>query len=167
MMIYILPELFILLMSLAILMIGVFSKHGAPRLSLYLTQITLFIALLMTSYFLNTPVIHAFYSLFILDQIAVVLKIFILTAMIFTFWYSHSYNKTNAIPANEFYVLGLLSTVGMMILVSSSNLMTLFLGLELMSLPIYAMVALQREKMRCVEAAMKYFIMGSIASGLL
>jgi len=60
-----------------------------------------------------------------------------------------------------------LATVGMMVLVSAANLITLFLSMELMSLPIYAMVALMRSKMRCVEAAMKYFIIGSVASGML
>ena len=164
------PEIFLLIMACAILMIGVFSKKGAATASFWLSIISLFITALLVAYvyfLLNTPSTIAFHNMFVLDKLAVVLKIFILIAMIFTFWYSHLYNKNNSIPANEFYVLGLLSTLGMMILVSGANFVTLFLGLELMSLPIYAMVALMRSKERCIEAAMKYFIIGAVASGML
>src|SRR3990167_7785191 len=85
-----------------------------------------------------------FSGMFILDPLSVALNSFILIAMFFTFWYSHTYNENNAIPANEFYVLGLLATLGMMIMISSADFVSLFLGLELMSLPVYAMVALIR-----------------------
>ncbi|MDP1574612.1 MAG: NADH-quinone oxidoreductase subunit NuoN [Coxiellaceae bacterium] len=162
----ILPELFILLMSCAILLIGVFSSNGAPRISFYCAQITLLIALLLLTQ--QTPsTTHFFYGLFANDKLALALKALMLTAMIFTIGYSHRYNTINGIPGNEFYVLALLSTIGMMVLVSGENLLMLFLGLELMSLPIYAMVALQRAKARAIEAAIKYFIMGSAASGIL
>jgi NADH-quinone oxidoreductase subunit N len=166
----ILPELFILLMSCAILMTGVFSKHGAPRASFYLTQLTLILALLLTGHVfaaLSPSSFYAFDRLLVVDKLSFTLHLFILMAMFFTFWYSRAYNEDHHIPANEFYVLGLLATIGMMILVSSQNFLTLFLGLELMSLPVYAMVALMREKSRCVEAAMKYFVIGSVASGML
>ena len=68
---------------------------------------------------------------------------------------------------SEYYVLGMLATNGAMIMVSAYSLLTLFMGLELMSLPIYALVAIQRKKYICVEAAMKYFVVGIMASGLL
>lgn len=67
----------------------------------------------------------------------------------------------------EYYVLGLFSILGMMVLVSADHLLSLFLGLELFSLPVYAMVALHRDVKACSEAAMKYFVMGAIASGIL
>lgn len=164
------PELFILLMSCLILMLGVFSKNGAPRASYYLSQITLLLSAIAVSHIFYLGAdnsIDAFHQMFILDKLAVILKIFILIVMIFTFWYSRLYNEKNAIPVNEFFVLGLLATLGMMVLVSAANFVTLFLGMELMSLPVYAMVALMREKSRCIEAAMKYFIIGSVASGML
>lgn len=165
-----LPELFILLMSLIILMVGVFSKNGAPRFSFYCSQFTLLIAALLIMrihLLLRHTAVIVYHQMFIIDSLAILLKLFVLIGMLLTFSYSDTYNKNNAIPANEFYVLGLLSTIGMMILVSSMNFLTLFLGLELMSLPIYAMVALMRGKERCIEAAMKYFIIGSVASGML
>lgn len=160
------PELFVLVLSCLILMIGVFSKNGAPRLSFYAAQFTLLIALLLLTQ-QTASTTHYFYGLFANDQLALALKALILAAMVFTLGYSHHYNAVNRIPANEFYVLALLSTLGMMILVSGENLLMLFLGLELMSLPIYAMVALQRSKARAIEAAIKYFIIGAAASGVL
>ena len=166
----ILPEIFLLAMSCIILMIGVFSKNGVPRLSFFLTQLTLvltgILALFMTGG-LQKWATYLFHHMIVIDSLSFVLKIFILIGMLFTFWYSHLYNKNNGIPANEFYVLGLLSTLGMMVLVSAANFVTLFLGLELMSLPIYAMVALMRSRERCIEAAIKYFIIGAVASGML
>src|SRR3990167_3730863 len=104
------PEMFLLIMSCAILMIGVFSKNGAPSASFWLSTLSLFITTLLVAcvyFLLNIPSVIAFHNMFILDKLAVVLKIFILIAMIFTFWYSHLYNENNLIPANEFYVLGL------------------------------------------------------------
>lgn len=163
------PEIFLLVMSCLILLKGVFSADGAPRASFYLSQITLLItAFLIWHVFVLTGSVttFAFSNMFVLDKLAVMLTIFILIAMMFTFGYSYAYNKNAGIPANEFYVLGLLATLGMMVLVSSANFVTLFLGLELMSLPVYAMVALMRSKSRCIEAAMKYFIIGAVASGM-
>lgn len=163
------PEIFLLVMSCLILLFGVFSKLNVTKISFYLAQITLIITAFLTwrVFSLNAyAVTYGFSHLFELDKLAVTLKIFIAISMVFTFWYSHLYNENNAIPANEFYVLGLLATLGMMILVSAANFMILFLGMELMSLPIYAMVALMRGKSRCIEAAVKYFVIGAIASGM-
>ena len=77
------------------------------------------------------------------------------------------YNTDHDIPEHEFYVLALISTLGMCVLITAQSLLTLYLGVELLSLPLYAMVALQRSKPRRLEAAMKYFVMGALASGFL
>jgi len=164
------PEIFVLAMSCFILMLGVLLKKNISAISYCLAQTTLICSALLSFkcfsilHFIN---IYSFSHTFILDKLAVSLKIFIDIAMIFTFWYARLYNDENKIPENEFYVLGLLATLGMMILVSAANFIILFLGMELMSLPIYAMVALMRGKQRCIEAAMKYFIIGSVATAML
>lgn len=160
------PEIFILMMACVVLLVGVFSKKGAPRFSFCLTQLSLVGALFLLFHQTPSPV-HQFYGLFVNDNLALSMKMLLMLAMIFTLGYSHRYNAINAMPASEFYVLSLLSTLGMMVLVSGENLLMLFLGLELMSLPIYAMVAFQRGKARAIEAAMKYFIIGATASGVL
>lgn len=165
----ILPEVFILLMACTILMIGVFLPKR-QHLPYYLTQLTLIIAMGLSFYIfylLGANPIQLFNDCFILDKLALVLKLFIYAASFMVFLYSRYYNEERNIPACEYYVLGLLSILGMMVLVSSHNLIVLFLGLELFSLPVYAMVALQRGKARCIEAAIKYFVIGSLASGML
>lgn len=165
-----LPELFVTVMTCVILLVGLYTKKESV-ISYYLTQITLVFAAIITAYLymkINaTSVVFAFNNLFVVDRLAFILKEFIYISIFLAFMYSRYYNDDNYIPSNEFYVLGLLSMLGMMVLVSGHNFLTLYLGLELLSLPIYAMVALVRAKQRCVEAAMKYFVIGALASGLL
>jgi len=164
------PEIFVAIMACVTLLVGLFAEKW-KNISYYLAQITLVIAAWLTWHvFSNYDVsvtAYTFHDSFILDKLAVVLKIFIYLSVFLTFLYSRQYNEERRIPSNEFYVLGLLSVLGMMVLVSSHNLLTAFLGLELLSLPIYAMVALQRGKARCIEAAMKYFVIGAMATGML
>lgn len=165
------PEIFVLLMACVTLMAGLFFEKRLKNISYYLVQSTLILVGWLTWHVFALHGFHmkifAFNSTFVLDKLAVVLKLFIYLSAFLTFLYSRQYNEDRFIPANEFYVLGLLSVLGMMVLVSAHNLLTIFLGLELLSLPIYAMVALQRGKARCIEAAMKYFVIGSIATGIL
>ena len=167
----VIPEIFVLVMVCVTLMVGLFCEKRFKNISYYLVQITLIVAAYLTWHVFSQYDFHSkaltFHNTFVLDKLAVVLKLFVYLSAFMTFWYSRQYNNDRHIPSNEFYVLGLLSVLGMMALVSAHNLLTIFLGLELLSLPIYAMVALQRGKARCVEAAMKYFIVGAIATGML
>ncbi|WP_267256947.1 NADH-quinone oxidoreductase subunit NuoN [Coxiella endosymbiont of Ornithodoros maritimus] len=164
------PEMFVLFMALVILLTGVFIKkcHQIPY---YLAQITLIVVAGLTWYMFTYPdfpgTSFTFHHMFVLDRFSVYLKLFIYLSVFFVFIYAREYNDERKIPYTEFYVLGLLSMLGMMALVSSSNLLTVFLGLELLSLPTYAMVALYRNNTRSVEAGMKYFVIGAIASGML
>ena len=168
--IFSLPEIFVLVMVCVTLMAGLFFEKNRA-LPYFLVQLTLVIASILTWYsFMHlgaTSSVLIFHRSFVLDKLAVILKIFIYITVFMTLLYSRHYNDDRRIPANEFYVLALISTLGMMVLVSAHNFLTLFLGLELLSLPIYAMVALQRGKSRCIEAAMKYFVIGALASGML
>lgn len=164
-----LPEIWVAFMACVILMLGVFVKNNR-LMTFLLSLLTVLVAAVLSGYtfhLLNGAPLYAFSNTFVLDKFSIGLKIFIDIAMFFTFWYSYGYNEQNRMPESEFYVLGLLSTFGMLVLVSSANFITLFLGVELMSLPIYAMVALMRSKLRCIEASMKYFITGAVASGML
>ena len=83
------------------------------------------------------------------------------------FLYSRDYIKARDINKGEYYVLGLFGMLGMMIMVSAHSLLTIYLGLELLSLSLYALVAFQRDNSVAAEAAMKYFVLGAIASGML
>ncbi len=165
----VLPEIFLAVMVAVTLLTGVFLPNRR-LLPYFLVQISLVIGACLTWYsyyaFGKTPT-FAFSHSYILDSFAVVLKLFVYLISFVTFIYARRYNEDRHIISNEFHVLGLLATLGMLVLISAYNLLTLYLGLELLSLPLYALVAIQRAKMRCVEAAMKYFVVGGLASGML
>lgn len=164
------PEIFILAMACVLLLVGLFADRR-QRLTFYLAQLSLVVAFVLTWFsYLHldfSVAAYTFHDSFVLDRMAVILKSFIYLSTFLVFLYAHYYNEDHHLPNHEFYVLSLLSMLGMMILVSSHNLLTLYLGVELLSLPIYAMVALRRNKTACVEAAMKYFIIGAVASAML
>lgn len=165
----VLPEIFLAVMVAVILLIGVFAKNY-QQLPYYLVQATLIVGAGLTLYCyysLDKTTGFTFYHSYIFDQFALVLKLFVYGVSLVVFIYSRQYNQDRHIMSNEFHVLGLLAIIGMLVLISAYNLLTLYLGLELLSLPLYALVAIQRAKMRCVEAAMKYFVVGGLASGML
>ena len=164
------PELFLTVITAIVLLSGVFAPTRR-QLGYYLSQFGLIIAAALTiyTYFTlgaSTPV-FAFYHSYVVDHFSVVLKLFVYIISIVALLYARNYNQERHILNNEFHVLALLSIIGMIALISAYNLLTLYLSLELLSLPLYALVALQRAKMRCIEAAMKYFVVGGLASGLL
>ncbi len=104
---------------------------------------------------------------FIADGLARVLKLFTLLIVAVVFVYSHAYLKDRSLLKGEYYLLGLFATLGMFVMISAHSMLTLYLGLELMSLALYAMTAFDRESPVAAEAAMKYFVLGAIASGVL
>ena len=106
-------------------------------------------------------------GLFELDRMAQVLKVAMLLTVAVVFVYSTDYLRRRAILKGEYYVLGLFATLGGLVLISAGSLITLYLGLELMSLCLYAMVAFDRESGIAAESAIKYFVLGSMASGTL
>lgn len=166
----VLPELFVLVMACTILLAALFLPKNSKWIY-HLTQLTLVVALFLVMYLYKQTgsggTTFAFGGQYIFDVMAFVLKCFICISVFFTFVYSRVYNRNRSIQKAEYYVLGLLSTLGMLILVSSHSLLTLYLGLELFSLPTFAMVAMYRGSMPASEAAMKYFVISALASGLL
>jgi len=159
------PELFVLGMTCLALVIALFvPKEGI----IYFTvQSTLVGAAILTLFQFGHAGSETFSGNFISDPLSSFLKLFIYLTSFFAFLYAKDHIKKQKIPFAEFYILGLFSILGMMVLVSSNNFLTLYLGLELLSLPLYAMVALQRKSRGATEAAIKYFVMGAIASGML
>ncbi len=169
-MIPLIPEIALTLMTCLILLAGVFSQK--VRLTFYLSQAALLITALSLLVLLRNPALWQateplFNGSFVLDLLAIVLKLFILLVIFFVFLYVERYNRWRQVASHEFFVLALLSTIGMMVLVSGHSLLTIFLGVELLSLPTYAMAAMRRDQPLCVEAAMKYFIIGALATGML
>ena len=102
---------------------------------------------------------------FVTDPLAQLLKLFTCGVVAVTFLYSRDYMLERALFKGEYYVLGLFATLGIFVMISANSMLTLYLGLELMSLSLYTMVAFNRESPIAAEAAMKYFVLGAIATG--
>lgn len=161
----VMPELFILGMTCVILLLGLYLPK--QRLTYWLSQLTLLVATILSIQLFSAPTILAFNEMFILDKAATLCKIFIYIMSAFAFLYARQYNHERVIAENEYYILGLFAVLGMMIMVSANNLLIIFLGIELLSLSLYAMAAMWRTSGQASEAAMKYFVMGALASGML
>lgn len=162
-----LPEIFILSMTCIILVVDLFLSKTSRGATYMLSQATLVIAVLITiATFVGSPIL-TFSDTFVRDGIGDVLKIAIYIATFVVFLYAKDYLKDRGLFKGEFYVLGLFAVLGMMILISAHNLLTIYLGLELLSLSLYALVAMHRDSAQASEAAMKYFVLGAIASGML
>ncbi len=161
------PEIFLLVMACVVLVVDVFIEESRRNLTYSLSQLSLLVTAALITLGEADQRALAFNDMFVQDQLADTLKLFILAITFVIFVYSRDYLRDRDIFKGEFYVLGLFGVLGMMIMVSSSNLLMLYLGLELMSLCLYAMVAFDRENGNASEAAMKYFVLGAIASGML
>ncbi len=161
------PEIWVLTMGLIATLVGLFIGTKRPSVTYFLVQVTLVISLIISALQLGLPETFSFHGLYVLDDLSNWLKIFIDITAFGSFYYAQNYIRERNMPEGEYYLLGLLSVLGMMILCSASSLLTIYLGLETLSFPIYAMMALRRDKENALEAAIKYFVMGAIASGML
>jgi NADH-quinone oxidoreductase subunit N len=161
------PELFLAAAACLILLIDLFAGPLRRWLTPMLTLITLFACAILTyATFGDTPVV-TFSNTFIDDPAGDFLKLVLYLAVITVIIYSRGYLVARNLDKGEFYLLILFATLGMMVMISAFSLLTMYLGLELMSLSLYALVALDRDSVRATEAAMKYFVLGALASGLL
>lgn len=162
-----LPEMAVLLGTCMVLMLDVFVKQKDHMLTFWLTEIVVIVAAVLTAIQFHHSTVISFHGNFIRDDFGSISKLFVYLIMFAAFYFSSNYIAERKIHQGEYYALGLFSMLGMMILISGHSLITIYLGLELLSLPQYAMIAMQRDSNSAPEAAMKYFVMGAIASGIL
>ena len=160
-------EIFLLTMTCAILIADLLIRQNGRLVTYVLVQLTLLGCALITVGTHEHGVAYAFNNMFVDDLMADVLKLMVYLAVSMMLVYSRQYLTVRGLFSGEFMVLTLFATLGMMVMISASHFLTLYLGLELLSLSLYAMVALQRDSAVATEAAMKYFILGALASGLL
>jgi len=162
-----LPEIFVFSMACAILVIDLFLSERLRAVSYWLTQATLVGAAVLTLKLAAVAPMFTFSGMFVADSLADLLKLGTYAITFFVFAYSRDYLRDRGMYRGEYFVLGLFGVVGVMVMASASHFLTLYLGLELMSLSLYAMIAFQRNSGTATEAAMKYFVLGAIASGML
>ncbi len=161
------PEIFVLAMVSLILVIDAAVDDSKRYLAYVLSLATLAGAALLTVRGFSTLPVLTLHGLFVDDPLSDVLKLFLYLTVAVVLVYSRDYLRQRGLYKGEFFVLALFALLGMMVMVSASHFLTLYLGLELLSLSLYAMVALQRDSGVATEAAMKYFVLGALASGML
>lgn len=166
------PEIFLLFATCMILFVDMFLSDAKRCVTYVLVIITLLVATILSvidSYFGVTT--YTFSNMFVSDPMSSLLKVFSCVAVMMTLIYSREYatqrGMINGSLGGEFYVLALFTLLGQMVMISGNNFLIIYLGLELMSLSLYALIALQRGRPVATEAAMKYFILGALASGFL
>ncbi len=164
-----LPEVFLFFAVCVVVLADVFFSKTRPAITYYLVQFTLFIAILISlPQFGEYKVpLTTFGETYIVDKLAVLTKILVYIFSMLAFAYASDYIESRKMAASDYYLLGLLAVLGMSVMSSGNSFLTIFLGLELLSLPLYAMAAMNKDSEKGAEAAMKYFVLGALASGLL
>jgi NADH-quinone oxidoreductase subunit N len=165
-------EIFLVVASCAILLIDMFLKEGKRNITYVLSLLTVVGCAAITWGDFNAgTTTYTFYNMFVSDPMANLLKLFTYLAVGITLVYSRQYSGDRGMMSGnmggELYVLALFTMLGQMVMISGNNMLPIYLGLELMSLSLYALVAMRRDHATSTEAAMKYFILGSLASGFL
>ncbi len=161
-------EIFLLVMICVVMLVDLFLSDARRGVTYVLAQATLVVlAVLTICYVAPLGKVFTLNDQFVTDSLSVLLKCFMYLMVFLLFVYGRGYVAQRQIMRGEFHVLVLVALLGGMVLTSAASLLTLYLGLELMSLPIYALVAIRRDATHGSEAAMKYFVMGAIASGFL
>ncbi len=163
----VLPEIAILVSACVVLIADLFVPPSKRHVSFWLTQIALLVTIWIVVATAQLTPVHAFSGMVVDDMLSDVLRLFALVAVSLMLFYSRAYLVARGLFRGEMFVLTLFSLLGMMVMMAAANFITLYLGLELMSLSLYALVALQRDSSAPSEAAMKYFVLGALASGML
>ncbi|HWX86137.1 MAG TPA: NADH-quinone oxidoreductase subunit NuoN [Xanthobacteraceae bacterium] len=161
-----LPEIVLGLGAMALLMLGVYGGERTAR-AVDGLSIALLIAAGVILYLLPAGKLVGFNGSFVVDNFARFLKILALIGSAAAIAMSIDYAKQERQQRFEYAVLIVLSTLGMMMLISAADLIALYLGLELMSLPLYVVAASHRDSLRSTEAGLKYFVLGALSSGML
>ncbi len=159
------PELLITVGALALLMIGAFSGERANTLVIGLSVALLLAALALVVLFPQDG--HVFGRAFVSDPFSRFMKVLTLVGSVVTLVMSVGFAKAEKFDNFEFPILILLATLGMLLMISANDTLSLYLGLELQSLALYVVAAINRDNVRSTEAGLKYFVLGALSSGML
>ena len=161
------PEIFLLTALSAILMLDLFISDSKRFLTYAYSQLALLVTAALLVMGASGHALSTFGGMFIDDPMARTLKLVAIVAVSFVMAYSRTYNQSRGLFRGEFYVLLMFALLGIMVMISANHFLVLYLGLELLSLSMCSLIALQRDSARASEAAMKYFVLAALASGLL
>lgn len=162
-----LPEMILLLAGCLVLVVDAYWPGEKQLAAFRLTQLSLLLALAATLWSAAPDPQILFFGHYVRDAAGDIMKTSVLLISCFVFLYSRDFLRINGLHKSEFYVLALFAVLGINIIVSSATFLTLYLGLELLSLALYTLVALDRDSKLSAEAAMKFFVLGAMASGFL
>jgi NADH-quinone oxidoreductase subunit N len=162
----VLPELVLAVGAMALLMLGAYRGQGTTR-AVTLLSIALMVLVGVLVCWLPSGKLITFGGSFVVDDFARFLKILALVGSVATLVLSAEFLADESRGMFEYSILVLLSTLGMMVLISAADLITLYLGLELMSLALYVVAASNRDNAKSTEAGLKYFVLGALSSGML
>lgn len=161
------PEIVLMVLACLALLIDTFNNDKDKFLLYCFVQSSLIVVGFLVFYLFPDNATAAFNNNFISDPMSSLLKVSICAVVVVVFFYSYDYLKEHNLLKGEYFILGLFAVLGMQIMVSAYSLLTVYLGLELLSLSMYAMVAMHRDSRTASEAAIKYFVLGALASGML
>ncbi|MBE2258367.1 MAG: NADH-quinone oxidoreductase subunit NuoN [Rhodobacteraceae bacterium] len=161
-------EIFMLVMACLILIFDLFVKDRQRTVIFVATQLTLVGTAVVTFATSSGEIAYTFSNMYVGDLMGDLLKLLVYLTVIVVLFYSRGYIlEREQMARGEYYVLALFATLGMMVMISANHFLTVYIGLELLSLSLYALVAMNRDSVPATEAAMKYFVLGALASGLL
>jgi NADH-quinone oxidoreductase subunit N len=161
------PEIFVLTAACVILLVDLFLSDEQRMVTFVLSLLSLIGAAFITARYGVTERTVTFYGTYVADQMGTVLKLFTYGATGVSFLYSYEYLQRRGIFKGEYFVLALFAMLGVMVMISAANLLTIYMGVEILSLSLYGLVAFDRDNGIAAESAMKYFVLGAIASGML
>lgn len=162
-----LPEIFLVIMIILILLVDAFTHDNNKAINTGMAIVSLIGAFIIQLVVATPKVTTAFGGMFILDGMASGMKLLLYVCGVVIIMYSKQYIIDKKMLRGEFYAIFLFAILGMMVMISANNMLILYVGLELLSLSLYGLVALNRDSLKATEAAMKFFILGALASGLL
>jgi NADH-quinone oxidoreductase subunit N len=162
-----LPEFYLVTAACLLLLLDAFMKPAQRPLLHWISIIVLLVAIYLVIVGQPDQAVSAFGGMFVRDDVSEILKVFALGTTALVMVYARPYLIDRKLLSGEFYTLMIFAVIGIMLLVSAGNLVTVYLGLELLSLSSYALVALNRDARLPSEAAIKYFVLGALASGML
>ncbi|HWT97218.1 MAG TPA: NADH-quinone oxidoreductase subunit N, partial [Terriglobales bacterium] len=164
------PEIWIAAATLVLLIVGVFRGDQSTRLIGFASMVVLLVALFLT---VSAPLPEgkaaalAFNGLFTVDKFAIYAKSLVLVSAIISIFMTLTYVEREQMARFEIPLLMVLATLGMLMMISANDLISLYVGLELQSLALYVIAAIRRDTLKSTEAGLKYFVLGALSSGML